>query len=122
MDGAGTTETNNHMLSQVNKRCRFLLEFEQEMRRALESLKPSDHPFAGQDVDASALGWAMSAVSSRAFRLHGNKLSDGTHTELPMMLPLIDMCNHSFNPNATIVQEQDMANQKMLVKVCLYLY
>ena len=103
-------------LHQVNKRCRFLLDFEKEVKRVLKNLKPDDHPFRGQDVDASSLGWAMSAVSSRAFRLHGKKLSDGTHVDVPMMLPLIDMCNHSFNPNAQIVQEQDAGSTSMLIK------
>ncbi|KAL6189897.1 hypothetical protein ACLB2K_036298 [Fragaria x ananassa] len=105
------------VLYQVNKRCRFLLEFEQEVRRALEDSKPSDHPFGGQTVGASALGWAMSAVSSRAFRLYGKKLADGNYDDVPMMLPLIDMCNHSFKPNARILQDQDDRNKKMLVKV-----
>ncbi|KAK4264062.1 hypothetical protein QN277_029401 [Acacia crassicarpa] len=105
------------LLHQVNKRCRFLLDFEQECWRALDNLKPDKHPFGGQEVDASALGWAMSAVSSRAFRLYGDKRPDGAHTEIPMMLPLIDMCNHSFNPNARIVQEKDNGTMKMLVKV-----
>ncbi|MBA0563274.1 hypothetical protein Golob_008262 [Gossypium lobatum] len=102
--------------NQVNKRCRFLLEFEQELKNVLKNLKPSEHPFGGQDVDASSLGWAMSAVSSRAFRLYGKKLPNGTHSDFPMMLPLIDMCNHSFNPNARILQEQDAGNPKMLIK------
>lgn len=101
---------------QVNKRCRFLLDFEKEVKRVVENLQPNDHPFRGQDVDASSLGWAMSAVSSRAFRLHGQKLSDGTHADVPMMLPLIDMCNHSFNPNAQIVQDQDAGSAQMLIK------
>ncbi|EXC16432.1 Histone-lysine N-methyltransferase setd3 [Morus notabilis] len=105
------------LLYQVNKRCRFLLDFEQEVRRALEDLKANDHPFNGEDVDASSLGWAMSAVSSRAFRVHGKTLPDGTKEDVPMMLPLIDMCNHSFEPNARIVQEQGAENGKMLVKV-----
>ncbi|XP_028798450.1 actin-histidine N-methyltransferase-like isoform X2 [Neltuma alba] len=105
------------LLHQVNKRCRFLLDFEQECRRTLDNLKPDKHPFGGQEVDASALGWAMSAVSSRAFRLYGDKRPDGTHTDIPMMLPLIDMCNHSFNPNARIVQEKDTSATKMQVKV-----
>lgn len=105
------------LLCQVNKRCRFLLEFEQEVKNVLKNLKPSEHPFGGQDVDASSLGWAMSAVSSRAFRLYGKKLPNGTHSDIPMMLPLIDMCNHSFNPNARILQEQDAGNPKMLIKV-----
>lgn len=112
------------LLYQVNKRCRFLLDFERTVKHALENLKPDDHPFHGQDVDASSLGWAMSAVSSRAFRLYGKKLPGGIHIDVPMMLPLIDMCNHSFDPNAQIVQEQDAGNpeqdagnKKMLVKV-----
>ncbi|KAA3462717.1 Histone-lysine N-methyltransferase setd3 [Gossypium australe] len=104
------------LLYQVNKRCRFLLEFEQEVKNVMKNLKPSEHPFGGQDVDASSLGWAMSAVSSRAFRLYGKKLPNGTHSDIPMMLPLIDMCNHSFNPNARILQEQDAGNPKMLIK------
>ncbi|KAG7593023.1 SET domain [Arabidopsis thaliana x Arabidopsis arenosa] len=106
------------LLYQVNKRCRFLLEFEQEIRRTLEDVKASDHPFSGQDVNASALGWTMSAVSTRAFRLHGNKkLRGGSSDDVPMMLPLIDMCNHSFKPNVKIIQEQNGAESNTLVKV-----
>jgi hypothetical protein len=52
----------------------------------------------------------MSAASSRAFRLHG---------EIPMLLPLIDMCNHSFNPNARIVQEGSVNSLDMSVKVSI---
>ncbi|CAN1297196.1 Actin-histidine N-methyltransferase [Linum perenne] len=107
------------LLHQVNKRCRFLLEFEQLVKRTLETLRPSDHPFSGQSIDASSLGWAMSAVSSRAFRLHGEKLPGGGHEVVPMMLPLIDMCNHSFNPNARIVQEQGSGDQSMLITVTI---
>ena len=107
---------------QVNKRCRFLIEFEKEVKRLLEDIAAKDHPFEGKDVDASSLGWAMSAVSSRAFRLHGAILSDGKHSEVPMMLPLIDMCNHSFHPNARIVQEQDTSSSKMLVKVSSFVF
>jgi hypothetical protein len=105
-------------MRQVNKRCRFLLDFEQQVKRALVGLTPDKHPFGGQEVDASSLGWAMSAVSSRAFKLHGNKQSDGIDFDIPMMLPLIDMCNHSFNPNAKIVQEQETGSTKMRVKAC----
>ncbi|KAF2303176.1 hypothetical protein GH714_014373 [Hevea brasiliensis] len=105
------------LLHQVNKRCRFLLDFEQQVKHSIENLKPNDDPYGGQDVDASSLGWAMSAVSSRAFRLYGKKLPNGTYNDVPMMLPLIDMCNHSFNPNAQILQEQDPRNSKMLIKV-----
>ncbi|KAJ8646774.1 hypothetical protein MRB53_008522 [Persea americana] len=105
------------LLHQVNKRCRFLLDFEKEIKRVVENLAPENHPFGGLEVNASSLGWAMSAVSSRAFRLHNKALLDGPLTDIPMLLPLIDMCNHSFHPNAQIVQEQDSKDPKMLVKV-----
>ncbi|KAL7000882.1 hypothetical protein U1Q18_002034 [Sarracenia purpurea var. burkii] len=83
------------LLYQVNKRCRFLLEFEKIVKQALANLKSGDHPFGGQDVDSSSLGWAMSAVSSRAFRLYGKELPDGTHinvvagTEIKQGEPLV---------------------------------
>ncbi|CAN6253380.1 unnamed protein product [Urochloa humidicola] len=96
------------LLHQVNKRCRFLLEFERTVQQKLDTVPLSDHPFHGQHVNSSSLGWAMSASSSRAFRLHG---------EIPMLLPLIDMCNHSFNPNARIVQEGDVNSSDMSIKV-----
>ncbi|CAL5055741.1 unnamed protein product [Urochloa decumbens] len=96
------------LLHQVNKRCRFLLEFERAVQQKLDTVPLGDHPFYGQDVNSSSLGWAMSASSSRAFRLHG---------EIPMLLPLIDMCNHSFNPNARIVQEGNVNSSDMSVKV-----
>ncbi|XP_048535820.1 actin-histidine N-methyltransferase [Triticum urartu] len=96
------------LLHQINKRCRFLLEFEKELKQKLGTVPSGDHPFCGQDLHSSSLGWAMSAASSRAFRLHG---------EIPMLLPLVDMCNHSFSPNARIVQEGDVESPDMSVKV-----
>ncbi|KZV19559.1 histone-lysine N-methyltransferase setd3 [Dorcoceras hygrometricum] len=105
------------LLHQVNKRCRFLLDFERLLRNELAKVELDGHPFGGQDVDASSLGWAMSAVSSRAFRLYGDKRPDGTHFDAPMLLPLVDMCNHSFNPNAEILQEKEPSNKNILVKV-----
>lgn len=104
------------LITQVKKRCQFLLDFEKQVKVSVANMKPGDHPFGGQDIDASSLGWAMAAVSSRAFRLHGDKHSDGIHKSVPMMLPLIDMCNHSFCPNAKIIQG-GAENAKMLVKV-----
>ncbi|KAK8923731.1 hypothetical protein KSP39_PZI019566 [Platanthera zijinensis] len=108
------------LVHQVNKRCSFLLEFEKEAKTLLETLNPKNHPFGGQDVNASSLGWAMTAVSSRAFCLHGEVLTDGKKTDIHMLLPLIDMCNHSFYPNAKIVQEQEKGCSKMLIKVSLF--
>ncbi|KAJ8574216.1 hypothetical protein K7X08_026021 [Anisodus acutangulus] len=83
------------LLYQVNKRCRFLLEFEKLLKHELKNVKPDDHTFGGQDVDSSALGWAMSAVSSRVFRLYGSKRPDVTE----------------------IVQEEKNGNSNILVKV-----
>ncbi|KAL3751176.1 hypothetical protein ACJRO7_012057 [Eucalyptus globulus] len=100
----------------VNKRCRFLLDFEKEVKNGISDFNMKDHPFGGQDINASSLGWAMSAVSSRAFRLYGKKSLAGAYSDVPMMLPLIDMCNHSFDPNARIVQEQGEEQPEMLVK------
>lgn len=105
------------LLYQVNKRCRFLLDFENEVKQTVENLKLGEHPFDCQDVTAASLGWGMSAVSSRAFRLHVDKLPDGTSKDTPMMLPLIDMCNHSFSPNAKIIQNQYAERPEMLLKV-----
>ncbi|WVY96998.1 hypothetical protein V8G54_029149, partial [Vigna mungo] len=82
---------------------------------ALASVKLDSHPFGGQEVYPSSLGWVMSAVSSRAFRLYGEKDHNGDRIHIPMMLPLIDMCNHSLNPNARILQEKDTDTMKMQV-------
>ncbi|KMZ74099.1 Histone-lysine N-methyltransferase setd3 [Zostera marina] len=105
------------LLHQVNKRCRFLLDFEKEVKHLLMETTPETHPFCGQDVDSSSLGWAMSAVSSRAFRLHNLNAQDSVGANVPMLLPVIDMCNHSFHSNARIIQEQNSGNKKMLVQV-----
>ncbi|KAK9705300.1 hypothetical protein RND81_07G046300 [Saponaria officinalis] len=105
------------LIYQVNKRCRFLLEFDKQVKQAVANLKPMDHPFTSQDFDSSSLGWAMSAVSSRAFRLHGKKFNGRIRKDVPMMLPLIDICNHSFHPNAKIIQDIDAGDSNMLVKV-----
>lgn len=40
-------------------------------------------------------GWALAVVTSRAFRVAGP-------SQPASMLPLIDMCNHSFAPNCKI--------------------
>jgi len=105
------------MIHQVNKRCKCLLSFEGHVNTEVNGLAPERHPFGGQHVDAAALGWAMSAVSTRAFRLQVDIMSDGKRVRTPMLLPLIDMCNHNFNPNARVVQETDYGSDKAFVKV-----
>ena len=44
---------------------------------------------------ACLAGWALGAVTSRAFRTRGPK-------HPAALLPLIDMCNHSFEPNCQL--------------------
>jgi hypothetical protein len=52
-------------------------------------------PF-GAPVEINALGWALAVVSSRAFRTRGP-------SQPAAMLPLVDMCNHSFDPNCEVL-------------------
>lgn len=56
---------------------------------------PED-PFGGCRVDLNAMGWALAAVSSRAFRTRGP-------AHPAAMLPLVDMANHSFDPNVEVL-------------------
>jgi hypothetical protein len=74
---------------QVKKRSRYLLSFASGPLASEQQGAAAETAFGGTAVDANALGWALSAVSSRAFRLRGP-------SEPASMLPLIDMCNHSF--------------------------
>ena len=150
-----------HPLLQVKKRCRWLLSFTQQALALVRG--GAADPFAGAEVDANALGWALAVVTSRAFRTRGpnqvcarlklqeclpvpchalllarhsanslcallprTPLHDCIYAPLPAsanqtnanqppsptfptpcvqpaaMLPLIDMANHSFQPNARI--------------------
>jgi len=43
-----------------------------------------------------AAGWALAVVSSRAFRVAGPQAPAA-------LLPLIDMANHSFEPNCEVL-------------------
>ncbi|KAG2433661.1 hypothetical protein HXX76_008032 [Chlamydomonas incerta] len=79
---------------QVKKRCKWLYEFSTDVLAKLPG--SPDDPFNGVAVDINALGWAMAAVSSRAFRTRGP-------TQPAAMLPLIDMANHTFSPNAEVL-------------------
>ncbi|GLI58700.1 hypothetical protein VaNZ11_000451, partial [Volvox africanus] len=79
---------------QVQKRCRWLLSFSQQVLAKLPGT-PED-PYGGVMVDINALGWALACVSSRAFRTRGP-------SHPAAMLPLIDMANHSFTPNVEVL-------------------
>ncbi|GFR48096.1 hypothetical protein Agub_g9781, partial [Astrephomene gubernaculifera] len=79
---------------QVKKRCKWLYDFSQQVLSKLPGT-PED-PFGGVPIDINALGWAMACVTSRAFRTRGP-------AQPSAMLPLIDMANHSFEPNAEVL-------------------
>jgi hypothetical protein len=77
------------VIEQVKMRCRFLLSFAGKDLPEVLSLPlfaegALAHPFRGQAVDANSLGWAMAAVSSRAFRVHGP-------TKPAALLPLVGL-------------------------------
>lgn len=103
--------TKNPVVLQVKKRCRFLLQFATEdIPATLDQMAEHEHPFNNYQVDPGALGWAMAAVSSRAFHLH--KLGGG-----PSLLPLVDMCNHSFTPTGRLVQYGSPASPLPVLEV-----
>jgi hypothetical protein len=78
---------------QVKKRCRWMLSFASGPLAAAAA--GADAPFGGAAVDANSLGWALAAVSSRAFRMRGPNAPAS-------MLPIIDILNHSFEPNVQV--------------------
>jgi len=81
------------LVAQVNKRARWVGRFAQEHLDKDTALLP----FSGVGVDAGGLAWALSAVTSRAFRLGGP-------ASLPSLVPVIDMCNHEAgSPGARVV-------------------
>eukprot|EP00466_Bigelowiella_natans_P000811 jgi/Bigna1/135435/aug1.29_g10143 len=77
------------VIQQVTLRSRFLNDFTNQHL----SSSGSDGTFEGLKIDMNALGWGMAAVLSRAFSLSGGERA---------MLPLIDLCNHSFTPNCKV--------------------
>jgi len=58
------------------------------------SRKPTNHK------TLKTAGWGLAAVTSRAFRVRGP-------THPAALLPLVDMANHSFTPNAEVVPGRD---------------
>jgi len=79
--------------AQVRKRCVYLGQLASTL--AAQHAARADDAFDGVAVDANALGWALAAVTSRAFRVFGPD-------KPAALLPLIDFANHSFQPNATV--------------------
>ncbi|KAJ9518421.1 hypothetical protein QJQ45_018445, partial [Haematococcus lacustris] len=79
------------MIEQVNKKRRWLSDFSKRVLAGLAGA-PGD-PFGGARIDVKTLGWAEACVRSRAYQ-------DPLHPTA--LLPLIDMCNHSFHPNCEV--------------------
>ena len=82
-----------YLIDQVLKRCQFLAEFSVKYLEPAAVEDPST--FNSQTPDINAFGWSLAAVSSRAFRVYGPRNPAG-------LLPLIDMCNHTFDPNCKV--------------------
>ena len=93
----------------VAKRCRFLLDFSKGELEGLPD-KPDQDPFGGVSVEVNGLGWALAATSSRAFRAAGPRQPGA-------LLPLIDMCNHSFEPNCAIEGDKESGSSGALTVV-----
>ena len=89
------------LVAQINKRCRFLVSFFGGKSITVddgEEFVDGVHPNRRRvemTIDANALGWASACASSRAFKVRGP-------TQTPSMLPVIDICNHSFQPSAEV--------------------
>ena len=88
------------LVAQIRKRSKFLVQL--VGRGATvddgEDFVNAEHPDRRRvvmEVDANALGWASACASSRAFKVRGP-------TSTPSMLPVIDVCNHSFTPSAAV--------------------
>ncbi|MEW5305232.1 MAG: hypothetical protein WDW36_007788 [Sanguina aurantia] len=83
---------------QVAKRGKWLSHFSSKVLAPLRGT--IEDPYDGVVIDMNALGWALSVVTSRAFRTRGAKYPAS-------LLPLIDMANHSFQPNCKVTPVVD---------------
>ena len=93
--------------SQVVKRCRWLVEFSgmEDVQRLGRELFGAE---AANILSPNTLGWALSAVTSRAFR-------PGGEGGAAALLPLIDMCNHDFGPNAAVSGTSGTSGSSLLI-------
>ena len=86
------------LISQVGQRGRFLASFAGKGLTIDDGADYVDesHPErrrVDMTIDANALGWASVCASSRAFKMVGRT---------PLLFPVIDVCNHSFEPSAKV--------------------
>lgn len=98
----------------MEKRVRFLNEFATEaMPAIIDEALELGHPFHNHRILPHTLAWSMAAVSSRAFHVH--KSGGGSS-----LLPLVDMCNHSFAPTARLVQHTSASQSLPVLEVSFY--
>lgn len=98
------------LMQTTRDRCRFLLEFTDNVLVPLH--RTSLDPFLGQSADVNAFGWAFAAASSRALR---NPTVVGNTG--PVMIPGIDIIQHSFNSNCEIIDVGDTYKVRALVDI-----
>ena len=92
----------------MQKRIRFLSDFASEAMPDVIGQAPQlDHPFKKHQILPHALAWSMAAVSSRAFHVHNAGGSS--------LLPLVDMCNHSFTSTGRLVQHNSSSDSQQPV-------
>lgn len=85
---------------QINKRLKLLQQLSsiiQHQQSLAQSNNEAD-PFHQQTISISTLAWCLSSVSSRAFTLSSSETSEVSQR----LIPLLDMINHSSQPNTSV--------------------
>jgi len=88
------------MMQRTRDRCRFLLEFTDNVLIPLH--KTTLDPFLSQSADVNAFGWAFAAAASRALR-NPAVIQKSGH----VLVPVIDIASHSFEPTCEVVDTGD---------------
>ena len=97
------------MQSQVD-RCKFLQEFTNEVLVPMS--KSQQEIFNGHKPSLDSFGWAFGVATSRAIRVPEVICDEG-----PVIIPLIDIASHSFDPNCEVVLDADGYELRTLVDV-----
>ena len=92
------------LMQRTKDRCKFLSEFADSVLQPLHGSQRD--PFHGNSADVNAFGWGFASASSRAlreasFRVEGQAVGDRNGA---VMVPGIDLANHSHNPTCEVVE------------------
>lgn len=87
------------MQSQI-ERCKFLQEFTKDV--LIPMSKSQQEIFSGHKPSLDSFGWAFGVATSRAIRI-----PEVIGEEGPVIVPLIDIASHSFDPNCEVVLDAD---------------